>query len=384
MKKNTSATVIIYTLILVSLVLIMAVVVLNNTFVLEMNYKYQEHNKLLSDNIKTKASLAAKYSWYVNSNGSGFIDNLSCPDSLTMSGMTMKTTGITSTLVYQWWTAYCEASYNAQPLYIYFDDNYSDYIVSEYQWSSVNLSPGSDKVGVSNFLDSDSTLISFLWSSYLKADGVDDNLNSDNYTSFSTGTIEYPNGYGDDDDEARKIVYWYVTESSWYDNIFWNNTKMEAYIEGNINNSWSSTITLSGAVWYLHLDIDNPFLLKIIRFDKQEYDMYDNLSVLDELEWENLSGGIGYIQDDGSLSATQTGNEYSFDFWTYDYGLFLKNTWSWVLLYQMKSENMTGSWIYINPIDDSYDQIIKYFGWDIIQNEQGQYLSKQFEVVEKK
>ena len=108
MNINKHASVIVYTLILVNLILIMAVVVLNNTFILESNYKYQENNKLLSDSIKSKAKLSIKYSNYLNSNGSGFIDNISCPDSVTMSGQIARSTSINTDLKYQSGSVFCE------------------------------------------------------------------------------------------------------------------------------------------------------------------------------------------------------------------------------------------------------------------------------------
>jgi hypothetical protein len=67
----------------------MSIVILNNTSVLQSVYKYRDREKELLNDIRVKADLAIKYNNYLNSNGSGFVDQISCPSAITMSGNTL-------------------------------------------------------------------------------------------------------------------------------------------------------------------------------------------------------------------------------------------------------------------------------------------------------
>jgi hypothetical protein len=46
----------------------------------------------------------------------------------------------------------------------------------------------------------------------------------------------YPNSYQDDDTDARKTIYGYIVPNTGFQNIFWNNTKIQQYIAKNTNN----------------------------------------------------------------------------------------------------------------------------------------------------
>ncbi|USN59256.1 MAG: hypothetical protein H6767_04190 [Candidatus Peribacteria bacterium] len=82
---HVRASVLIYTLVLVNLALIMALVVLDNAFLLSTNTEIQNVNRTLSAHILAKGKNSIKYTEYLNSNGSGFVDAISCPQSVTMS-----------------------------------------------------------------------------------------------------------------------------------------------------------------------------------------------------------------------------------------------------------------------------------------------------------
>jgi hypothetical protein len=89
--KALSATVLVYTLVLVNLALIMGVVIMNNNSVLDNNEKAYFFNKEISHNITEKAQLSIKHAKNLNSNGSGFIDEIQCPN-LTLSGSSIRET----------------------------------------------------------------------------------------------------------------------------------------------------------------------------------------------------------------------------------------------------------------------------------------------------
>jgi len=67
---------------------------------------------------------------------------------------------------------------------------------------------------VDTFSDTDTTNINITASYPLSSDNIDDNFDSDNYTIYSTGTTLYPDGYVDNDADARLLNYGYVIEGS--------------------------------------------------------------------------------------------------------------------------------------------------------------------------
>jgi hypothetical protein len=52
------------------------------------NLDIQNNDIKLHSNITDKADLALDYDVLLNTNGSGFIDTIACPDNVTMSGTT--------------------------------------------------------------------------------------------------------------------------------------------------------------------------------------------------------------------------------------------------------------------------------------------------------
>jgi len=380
---NNKWTVLVYTLILVFLSMIMAMVIFNIAATLSANSDSQNISSRLSRGVLGKWDLAIKYSKRLNSNGSGFIDDISCPTSITMSGASNIQSWLTSVLTYEDKLFFCSGSYLSDPFAIYFNTWFTDLEYAEYDWDAVAVSSG---IGVRDFFDSDNTRINFSSSYPLASDGIDDNFNSDNYSLTSTGIAIYPNDFQDDDVDARKLIYWYANSDAGFVNIFWSNLETSTYIENNTNNLLTSNLK----IWdvnngHIVLDVNSNFKLKLYRFDRTQYNETRELFTLDILNSDEINGGIGYIQDDAwvlSLSSTKTWNEYSFDFQNNDYGLFLQNTSTWALLYSLRGESSTGVNMYINPIDDSDDIVIKVLANEMIIKWGGQFFTEQFEVVD--
>ena len=123
-----------------------------------------------------------------------------------------------------------------------------------------------------DFFDSDSTRMDFSASLPLRADNIDDDFNSDDYMITSTGAIQYPSGFLDDDAGARKNIYGYVNPDAGFTNIFWNNLETSAYINNNPNNSGTLNINIGTAnSAYMKLDANQSFKLRIYQFDRLEY-----------------------------------------------------------------------------------------------------------------
>ncbi|USN59255.1 MAG: hypothetical protein H6767_04185 [Candidatus Peribacteria bacterium] len=264
------------------------------------------------------------------------------------------------------------------------NEGLDDFDLATYRGDSVNLIAG---VGQS-FFSYDSTLISFSTAGLAGIDGIDDDFNSDNYRIDSSSGVYYPNNYVDDDADGRKLVYFFVNPGTGYSNIFWSNTGAAQYIDGNPNNHDTLNLLLGDvSSAYAYLDVNGAFSLKVVKFDKALYESTGEFSVLESIEGRDLVADIGYIQDNAgvaSLSDTTTGNEYTFDFLTYDYAIFLQNMQSTPLLFKLTAETPTGTGIYINPVDDSDTNLVKVLANDIILDNDGNYIAKQFEVIGKK
>lgn len=230
------------------------------------------------------------------------------------------------------------------------------------------------------FNDLDATRISFDYTWMGWDDNVDDDFNSDNYRVTSIWDIYYPNGYQDDDVLPRKVIFWNVpTGGTSYYNIFWNNYKTNDFIANNSNNN----DILNMKIWdvvngYMHLDLynsstENNYDLKILEFDRNKYKNEFTLLPLNSYEWKYLTEYVWYIQNNSwklSLSKNKTWNEFIFDFKNKDYWIFLVNRSDWNLTYRLTWESSTWTWIYINPIDDSWTWTIEVMsnyliiGWE--------------------
>ncbi len=378
--NNKKGTVLIYTLVLVFLSTIMATVIFNIAASLASNSDLQNISSRLSRWVLWKWDLAIKYTKTLNTNGSWFIDVTWCPSTVSMSGATLSNTSVSMTLSYADDSVFCSGNYTSWDVKLYFNPEFTELSYAEYDNDTVSLSSW---VWSRSFFDSDNTNITF---TPVTSDSIDDNFNSDDYMVTSTWSTLYPDWFLDDDADARKNIYGYVNSDAGYTNIFWNNLETSSYINNNPNNSGSLNLnigTVSNA--YMKLDVNSSFKLKIFEFDRLEYAetkvLVSSWSITsDEIPW-----GIGYIQNDAwalSLSPTKTGNEFEFDFVANDYSLFLLATSTWALLYNISAETNTGTWIYINPIDDSASDVIKVLANDMVIWWIGWFLTEQFEVID--
>lgn len=379
--KNTWS-VLVYTLILVGISFIMALAILSLSSLLASNAEYQDITRKLSNNVISKWKLSIKYTNFLNSNGSGFIDTIGCPSNVTMSGTVHISTSAT-TLWYQSGSILCRGIHNSNPFEIWFSTWGLDDANVSYLWETVSTNLG---VASTNFSDGDATLVTFSASFPLSPDSFDDNFDSDNFHISSTGSTLYPEWYQDDDVLARKIVYGYATPNQWFTNMLWTNSETSEYISNNTNNAdgvneilWSMTSS-----WKVFLDINQPHRLKVYVFDKWSYNATRELIPKATYESTDILGRVGYLQEingELSISTGSTVDDFEFDFTLNDYGLFVKNNGGSSLLYKLQVYTQTGTWVYINPIDDSSSVDLKVLANDIIIDSQGRFLSEQFEVL---
>jgi len=383
---NKSGIVLIYVLFLLSIWSVMWVLVFKNSFVYYNNIEYQNILENLHTNIYTKKDTAFKLVRTFNSNGSGYTDNISCPQNVTMSWSVFSGSAIPTSLDYTDWVASCIWTYNRFNFHINFNSNYDNFSNAEYRGSYVTLTWTMFWEPNFSWLDTDSTQITFLnnWTNLKNIDNIDDNFNSDDYRvvstwSSSTGVL-YPNNFIDDDVLPREVIFWYIWAKSIFKNILWSNDKINTFIANNSNNDdilhekmWNV------GSWMVILTVNWNYDLKLVKFSKSDYNNLNTLRSLEVLNWINLTWNW-YIQNNSkvlSTSITKTWNEYIFDFKNNDYALFLKNIWQTNLSYNVSAETTSWTGIYISPIDDSWNQL-RFFWADIYIDPNGKYSSTSF------
>jgi len=146
MKKNKKALILIYAIVLVTIWLSLAIIILNDTNILELNSQNYFINKKIYNNLNSKANQIIKFERKVNSDGS-------------------------------WWTD-----------------------LEEWSWSNISCRLQADG---SYKLEWDSG--SVVWS-----DWIDDNCNDDNYKSSNSWTQDYPNWFEDNDELARTNINYII------------------------------------------------------------------------------------------------------------------------------------------------------------------------------
>lgn len=277
----------------------------------------------------------------------------------------------------------CRGEFNSQDLDLIFTSDYSTFQTAVLgSGDSVNLNGEYTKTADSNFSDADSSLLSFD-SSYYNPDGIDDNFNSDDATAQSSTGSVYASWFLDNDADAKIYWVWVVENNNSWKNIFWNNTKISDYINENTNNVIPQTPNMWTSSWVLFFETNTPVELRITEFRKDDFDQYWELIPIDKTQL-NISTGSWFLQDNGALSKTITGNEIVFDFIDKNYGIFLKNPETQTAKYNFYFENNFGQKIIILPIADHLEDVFGYLGYKIIINSSGRYIYKIQEIFTSK
>ncbi len=388
MKNIKRGVVLIYVLFLVTLSVILATILLSNNDYLFNITEYFEIEWKLYNNINSDWKIIVDLNRSYNTNGSWFIDNISCPTTwVSMSWNTVAWT-IWTNLVFSWSQIYCEWTYSSNFLKLYFNTAIDDIISAEYDSFLVGVTSG---IWNTTFWDSDNTLIDFSSSSYSSWDNIDDNFNSDNYmvtSTWNTSTWVYYNWwFQDDDNYGRKIITWFVSPDFWYKKVFWNTFRTSDIIDKNTNNNDSLNIKIWDVTdGVLLFDLDTNSEMKVLKFDKDTYKLTNELILLEWLDW-TIDSGIGYLQDNWgvlSLSWSITWDEYIFDFSNNDYAIMLKASSTRVLFYKISWETTSWTGIYITPIDDSWENIVIYKWNELIINSFWNFIWKESEILYKK
>ncbi len=192
----------------------------------------------------------------------------------------------------------------------------------------------------------------------------------------------------DNDNYVRKNINW-IIYPKYNKNIFWNNHKIEDYINKNPNNTDNFNVKLWDVDnWFLNMELNGNAQLKIIRINKDRYKNFKEFEKTLILTW-TINAWNGYIKSNsGALEISNNIWEaYSFNFKTHDYILMLENLdENNMIKYNINWTNHDWKWIYINPINDSNtnQKWFKILGYDIIINNRWNIMWKMLEMVWKK
>ncbi len=376
-------SVFVYTLVLITLSVSMAMIVVTNVAILNNTFWDNQLAQTLQKWFVNQIQFLQNRHQFFNSDWGGFVDNFWCPNNLVMSGSINRTTGINTQYFSSGGQMICRGEFNSQDLDLIFTSDYSTFQTAVLgSWDSVNLNGEYAKTADSNFSDSDSSLLSFD-SSYYNPDGIDDNFNSDDATAQSSTGNVYASWFLDNDADAK--IYWVgvVDTNDEWKSIFWNNTKISDYIDENTNNVISQTPNMATASWVLFFETDTPVELRITEFRKADFDQYGELVPIDKNQL-SISTGSWFLQNDGTFSQVITNDEIVFDFVEKNYAIFLKNSETQVAKYTFHFENNLGQKIIIFPIADHINNVFSYLWYKIIINSSGRYIYKLQEIFTSK
>ena len=376
--SQLSWSIIIYVLLLVNIAIIVWIAIFNSSFILSSNRELSNYSTNLGDILIQKSNIILSLAQQYNTNGSGMVDAIGCPTSVVFeydtfdgSGALVResSTPISTDITYTLGSIRCEGTFNSSNFYIYLNDQKNNFSVGYYSSGSVTLTGTTIWSSEWNFSDTLNTTISFD-DTGTSGDGLDDNFNSDDYLWTSSWAL-YPNNFLDDDDIHRKIFQWTLEPNSEYENIFWNTYKTHRVIWDNLNNSFSGSVVISEVTdgimqLFFSSQIEPNIDLKIFELDDQVYEEEWRILMQKRYEWTGLTSFGWYIQQiwvSGlGISRVKTWNELEFDFQNNNYAFFVKNNLSEALWYALSSRtgtgiSITGTGIYIVPVDDSGDEI---------------------------
>lgn len=337
----------------------MAVGILNLAQKLEADYNVRNLDIFFVDALKSQAELWLKYTKDMNQSWSWFHDTVWCPQDISFSGSTVTASWVDTILRNGSWFFYCSWNYDGDEFWVYFNPTTTDTEFLQFRSNEIFFRDA-NKTGT--LWDGDATYVDGTASFPLISDAIDDDYNSDNYRISSTGSILYPDGYTDDDSDARLKKFWYTSPGSSWNNVFWSYKKMQEYISENTNNIAPYRLLDTATGWVMYIDVDTEFELQLIKIDRNSYDTIKQLKVLESFTsatWSTAS--IWYLQDDMTLAENITWNEYIFDFTSFDYALFIKNNHpSNTLFYQIELKDTSWVPIYHVPIHDDSDTFVSY------------------------
>lgn len=383
----------VYTIILVNLALIIALVVYNNTFIIRDAIDFSDTNLELTTNLTKKADINLSAVKLYNTNWWWFSDTFACPDIITFlkknaSWQLIWDWMTTSTLTYQAWDIFCSFDYDWQAWKIYYEG-------IDFTFINYNNSDNTLTNSWANLITQEEINWSYIFFRKPSTwDNIDDDFDSDNFRSTSLEDYEYPNWYVDDDIFPRLTLINEIPATSDYYNIFWINNNIIDEINNNSFNNDSPDVLIKAwevEAWNLKLDISSQqelnYEIKIIEFDREKFDSTWELIEKNIYNSDILSINSWYIKIEDwkiKLNKIKNSSEYNFNFKTSDYAIFIKNNseadlvvhLNWIEVWSYKQ-------IFLNAINDSYEDKLEILVNHIIIKENN-YINKHYTKTESK
>ncbi len=407
-------SVFIYAIILVNIAIFLAFLVFTKSEILLKNADFQEYEYVMTRNIWEKSDLAVRYDKNVNSDGFGFRQTRCCPNSINVTWAS--TYNGPTTLAFTWGVLFCEATWSTNSLRLLYQWDYEYFSSGAYNGMFGDITIGASNTGIVSTASWD---LNFTFALPAMCD-IDSDLNSDNYSVYSTGSVLYgtaaspinPEQWpGDNDALAREVSYGYVKRNGGYYNIFFNPIKYNEYIENNTNNLSGATATPDPlhaflsltSTGYVYLDIDQPAKFKIIEFSSGIYNTSGELKRISEKTFDLTTSWYWFLQYSltgtpaslsGVLWSTPLNNVYIIpevlDFKNKLYWLFLSYSGATTgisdfLTYKLRLvDGTTGKRVYHVALDDSDPNMFKYLGYDILISDNGWYYFREMPIIRPK
>lgn len=180
---------------------------------------------------------------------------------------------------------------------------------------------------------------------------------------------------------SRDTISWVIPLNSWYNYIYSVNSDIRNFIN---TITWSELWWLlkiwNVQTWIVYLEVNDAFSWKIIETNKTIYDNDKRLTKVNEFLFSSTWAKIWYLQNSWSIS-TWTLNVKNFDFKNKDY-LFFINYSSWGdlnLRYNLKIYNKDLTWVYINPLTNTWNKI-EYL-WNYWLENNWKYILKSYKIT---
>ncbi|MDD3646456.1 MAG: hypothetical protein PHH06_03535 [Candidatus Gracilibacteria bacterium] len=275
LRKNKNASTFIYILLLINIAIMMGVIVYNNAVILSNNINIGKNSEQVFLNIYNKANINIESVRKYNGNGNGYIDVISCPTNVTMSGTydtgSLMQTGISTEMVYVDGSIFCRGYYNLDEFRIFYNSNFSDFVKAYYDWGE-----GTDivdlksplKVNTGNLLEeSGVTIKSSLFESGFGPENSADNDPLTEFVSISmkSAYIEFKlaNSYN-----IGKII---IEKDSNTSSAYWNAGSISFFNSSYIELP-NTKIHLAGMRQkdYYEVDLGNSALLNSVQYIRIE------------------------------------------------------------------------------------------------------------------
>jgi len=235
MINNKKASIFIFILILVNVILILWYVVFNNVTVMNNNIDIWKNAEEVFINVEQKGDINVKTDLQYNSDWNGFTDFISCPSNVTMSWSVYKITSISTEMHYSFWSYFCSGNYNWKEFRIFFDKNTHNFVKAYFEWDIVNIW---------------TTLPVTKWSNLAPWSNV---IASNNYSSYYKKSYAYDNIVNDREYISRYNRYNFIGFDFWSEKLLYS---MEIYKNSHTSSEfyfWNSAFVYYFDMWWNYI-----------------------------------------------------------------------------------------------------------------------------------